>query len=57
MRYGFRPVLLETFVEFERCCGTCYKAANWIDVGRTGQVHSLQFITIWCRCWAPRSVK
>ncbi len=27
-RYGFRPVLLETFVEFERHRGTCYKAAN-----------------------------
>lgn len=34
-RYGFRPVLLETFVEFERHKGTCYKAANWIHVGRT----------------------
>lgn len=35
VRYGFRPVLLETFVEFERHRGTCYKAANWINVGRT----------------------
>lgn len=34
-RYGFRPVLLETFVEYERHKGTCYKAANWIKVGRT----------------------
>lgn len=34
-RYGFRPVLLETFVEYERHRGTCYKAANWINVGRT----------------------
>gem|GEM_PF-2378128 len=34
-RYGFRPVLLETFVEHERHKGTCYKAANWINVGRT----------------------
>ena len=34
-RYGFRPVLLETFVESERHRGTCYKAANWINVGRT----------------------
>jgi len=34
-RYGFRPVLLETFVEYERHKGTCYKAANWINVGRT----------------------
>jgi hypothetical protein len=35
MRYGFAPVLLETFVEFERHKGTCYKAANWTLVGRT----------------------
>ena len=34
-RYGFRPVLLESFVEFERHRGTCYKAANWINVGQT----------------------
>ena len=34
-RYGYRPVLLETFVEFERHRGTCYKAANWIHIGQT----------------------
>jgi hypothetical protein len=34
-RYGYRPVLLETFVEKERFRGTCYKAANWIHVGET----------------------
>ena len=35
-RYGYRPVLLETFVELERHRSTtCYKAANWINVGRT----------------------
>ncbi len=34
-RYGFDPVLLETFVEYERHKGTCYKAANWVNVGRT----------------------
>lgn len=33
-RYGYRPVLLETFVG-ERFRGTCYQAANWIDVGQT----------------------
>ena len=33
-RYGFRPVLLETFVEFESHRGTCYKAANWQRVHR-----------------------
>ena len=34
-RYGLRPVLLETFVETERHRGTSYKAANWINVGKT----------------------
>jgi len=34
-RYNYRPVLLETFVEKQRFRGTCYKAANWIEVGET----------------------
>lgn len=34
-RYGYRPVLLETFVESARHRGTCYKAANWTHVGQT----------------------
>lgn len=34
-RYRIRPVLLETFVDTERFSGTCYKAANWIYVGKT----------------------
>ena len=34
-QYGYRPVLLETFVESERHRGTCYKAANWTHVGQT----------------------
>lgn len=34
-RYGYRPWLLETFVEAERFSGTCYRAANWRCVGRT----------------------
>ena len=34
-RYGYRPVLLETFVQSRRFRGTCYKAANWIYVGKT----------------------
>jgi hypothetical protein len=33
--YGYRPVLMETFVEKDRFAGTCYKAANWIHVGST----------------------
>jgi hypothetical protein len=34
-RYGYRPVLLESFVEKQRFAGTCYKAANWMHVGDT----------------------
>lgn len=34
-RYGYPPVLLETFVESPRFKGTCYKAANWTCVGET----------------------
>jgi Domain of unknown function (DUF4338) len=34
-RYGYQPVLLETFVESQRHRGTCYKAANWVHVGQT----------------------
>ncbi len=34
-RYGYKPVLLETFVEVERYRGTCYQAANWIRLGVT----------------------
>ena len=34
-RCGYRPVLLETFVQTDRHKGTCYRAANWIHVGQT----------------------
>jgi len=34
-RYNVRPVLLESFVEKNRFSGTCYNAANWINVGQT----------------------
>ena len=33
--YGYRPVLVETFVETPRFSATCYKAANWIYLGQT----------------------
>lgn len=33
--YGFRPVLLETFVDTTRFHGTCYKASNWLHAGKT----------------------
>ena len=34
-RYGYRPLLLETFVQCDRFVGTSYRAANWIHVGQT----------------------
>ena len=34
-RYGVRPVLLETLVDGIRFSGTCYRAANWTEVGMT----------------------
>ncbi len=34
-RYHVRPVLVETFVDPTRFSGTCYKAANWLDVGQS----------------------
>ncbi|MGA2108218.1 MAG: Druantia anti-phage system protein DruA, partial [Syntrophorhabdales bacterium] len=34
-RYGYAPVLIETFVEKECFTGCCYKASNWVCVGET----------------------
>ena len=34
-RYGEKPVLVETFVDTSQYQGTCYRAANWIEIGLT----------------------
>ena len=34
-RYGYAPVLVETFVDAQRYAGTCYRAANWHHLGET----------------------
>ena len=34
-KYNIQPVLLESFVQKNRFAGTCYKAANWTNVGQT----------------------
>lgn len=34
-RYGYEPALVETFVEVDRFAGTSYRAANFIEVGKT----------------------
>jgi len=33
--YGYKPLLLETYVESKRFGATSYRAANWIHVGKT----------------------
>jgi hypothetical protein len=34
-RYGHELLLVETFVDTQHYRGTCYRASNWIDIGRT----------------------
>ena len=33
--YGYKPLLVETFVDRDRFTGACYQASNWIKVGET----------------------
>lgn len=33
--YGYRPLMLESFVDSSRFKGMCYRAANWILLGET----------------------
>lgn len=35
VQYGYRPWLIESFVDTEQFAGTCYQAANWIEIGKT----------------------
>jgi hypothetical protein len=34
-RWGYRPLLMESFVDPAKFPGTCYRAAGWIELGRT----------------------
>ena len=34
-RYGYKPLLVESFVDPDRFGGTCYRAAGWIRLGAT----------------------
>jgi len=34
-RYGYEPLLLETFVDTSNFLGTCFRAANWLRIGQT----------------------
>ena len=35
VRYGYCPLLLESFVDTNNFTGTCYRAANWLWIGKT----------------------
>jgi len=62
MHYGYRPVLLETFVDKRRFSGTCYKAANWLRLGDTqgrgkldtAHAHALPVKSVWVLPLTPR---
>lgn len=34
-QYGYAPWLVESFVDTEHFAGTCYQAANWVQIGQT----------------------
>ena len=34
-RYGYRPLLIESFVDTQNYVGTCYRAANWQAIGQS----------------------
>ena len=34
-QYKYRPYLIESFVDIAHYSGTCYRAANWIEIGQT----------------------
>jgi hypothetical protein len=65
-RYHVEPVLMETLVDATRYRGTCYRAANWIEVGMTrgrgrmDRTHNAQlvpkqiFLYPLCRRWRQR---
>jgi len=54
-RYQIRPVLVETFVDPNRFSGTCYKASNWTDVGKSAGrrdgIAKKIFLYPLCRGW------
>jgi hypothetical protein len=33
--HGYRPLLVETYIDTRHFAGTCYKASNWIKIGQT----------------------
>ena len=58
-RYGHKPLLVETLVDRQRFQGTCYRAANWQELGSTSgrgrmdrehQRHGLSVKTVLVYC-------
>lgn len=60
--YGYRPVLMETFVDCSRFSGTCYKAGGWGLVGHTQgrgkldrfHAHDQPVKSIWLKPLTPK---
>ena len=46
VRYGYKPLLVETFVEIGRHRGTCYQAASWARVGRSKDRHNANALPV-----------
>ena len=36
-RFGYRPLLVETFIDPARFEGICYRASNWQYIGKSGR--------------------
>jgi len=56
VRYGIRPLLLETFVHPDHD-GTCYKAAGWEHVGVTAGRRDGVPKAVWLRPLAPDALR
>ena len=56
VRYGIRPLLLETFVHPDHD-GTCYKAAGWEHVGETAGRRDGVPKAVWLRQLAPDALR
>ena len=66
VRYGVEPLLVETLVDSERFRGTCYRAANWQELGTTSgrgrmdrehQRHGLAAKTVWIYPLVPDAAR
>lgn len=55
-RYKYSPLLCETFVDPARFRGTCYRAANWIEVGATTGYARVRGPKFYAAHHAPKSV-